>query len=69
MPFLGFVVNTEKGISIDISKCKAIMALVPPRTITEMKGLLGSCSFLEKFIPDYAALTTLWQELIKGKKK
>ena len=69
LPFLGFVVHAEDGISVDRSKVEAIVKLKAPTDVTGVKSVLGSCSFLRKFIPDYASLTAPLRELIKGKKK
>jgi hypothetical protein len=69
LPFLGFVVLAGKGIRIDPAKVKAIVERSSPKTVTQVKSILGACNFLRKFIPSYSALISPWLDLIKGKKK
>ena len=69
LPFLGFVVRAGEGVAVDASKVAAIVKLTPPKTVTAVKGFIGACSFLRKFLPDFASLTAPLQDVIKGKKK
>ena len=69
LPFLGFTVRAGEGITVDPEKVRGIVATAPPKTVTQVKGFLGSTSFLRKFVPSYAALTLPLRELIKDRKK
>ena len=46
---LGFVVS-QKGIKIDPDKVKAIQELPPPKTLKEVRGLLGRLNYIARFI-------------------
>lgn len=54
--FLGHVVST-KGIKPTHDKVQAILDLQPPKSLTELKSLLGMINFVGKFIPNLATLT------------
>ena len=54
VPFLGHILNKE-GIKPDPSKVKAINAILPPKTQTQLRRFLGMTGFYRKFIPNYAA--------------
>ena len=46
---LGFVVS-RRGIEVDPDKVKAIINLPPPRTIKEVRGILGRLNYIARFI-------------------
>ena len=46
---LGFVVS-QRGIEVDPDKVKAIIDLPPPRTIKEVRGILGRLNYIARFI-------------------
>ena len=62
---LGFVVN-QKGIEIDPDKVKAIQELPPPKTLKEVRGLLGRLNYIARFI---SQLTDKCEPLFKLLKK
>ncbi|PKI41475.1 hypothetical protein CRG98_038122 [Punica granatum] len=45
----GFVVS-EKGIEVDPDKVKAIMELLPPSTVREVRSFLGRLNYIARFI-------------------
>ena len=46
---LGFVVS-ERGIEVDPDKVKAILEMTPPRSLKEVRGLLGRLNYIARFI-------------------
>ena len=46
---LGFIVS-EKGIEVDPDKVKAIVEMPPPRTLKEVRGLLGRLNYIARFV-------------------
>ena len=46
---LGFMVS-EKGIEIDPDKVKAIVEMPLPRTLKEIRGLLGRLNYIARFV-------------------
>ena len=46
---LGFVVS-RRGIEVDPDKVKAIINLPPPRTVKEVRGILGRLNYIARFI-------------------
>ena len=55
--FLGFIVH-QRGIDVDPSKVQSISVTPPSTKLKELKGLLGKLSYITRFIPGLAALTS-----------
>ncbi len=62
--FLGFLVH-QRGIDVDPMKAKAIATMKPPTTVKELKSFLGKLSYIRRFIPGLAAVTTAFTPLLK----
>ena len=62
--FLGFIVH-QRGIDVDPSKVQSISSTPPPTKLKELKGLLGKLSYIRRFIPGLAALTSTFAPLLK----
>ena len=65
---LGHVVSRE-GIEVDIDKVRAILALVAPTNVREIRGFLGCVGYYRRFIADYARMATPLTELLKKKEE
>ena len=46
---LGFLVS-DKGIEVDLSKIKAILEMLPPRSEKEIRGFLDRLQYISRFI-------------------
>ena len=55
--FLGHIVHAGKGISSDPKKVQGIVQMQRPKTVADLRTLLGASSYLRKFIPDFADVT------------
>jgi hypothetical protein len=53
--FLGHIVSTE-GISADPTKIESVKAWPSPKTITDVRSFMGTCSYYGRFIKDFAAI-------------
>lgn len=62
--FLGFIVH-HRGIDVDPAKTRGIVTLSPPQNQKELKSLSGKLSYIRRFIPGLAALTTTFMPLLK----
>ena len=62
--FLGFLVHS-KGISVDLAKVTAIATMKPPATVKELKNFLGKVSYIRRFIPRLASITSAFGKLLK----
>ena len=62
--FLGFSVDKE-GIKVDHDKVKAILAMEPPRNLTQIREFIGKISYLRRFIPALASLIRPFHQLTK----
>ena len=58
--FLGFLVH-NKGIDVD----PAIATMKPPATVKELKSFLGKVSYIRRFIPRLAPITSAFARLLK----
>ena len=62
--FLGFLVH-NKGIDVDPAKAMAIVNMKPPATVKELKSFLGKVSYIRRFIPGLASITTAFARQLK----
>ncbi|TLY44982.1 MAG: RNA-directed DNA polymerase, partial [Gammaproteobacteria bacterium] len=54
--YLGFVISNE-GLKPNTKKIEAIQNIQIPKTVKEIKSLLGKLSWYRRFIPDFSKLT------------
>ena len=54
--FLGHIVSKE-GIAADPSKIESIKSWPSPRTTTEVRSFIGSCSYYRRHIKDFASIS------------
>ena len=62
--FLGFLVH-NKGIDVDPAKATAIAIMRPSATVKELKSFLGKVSYIRRFIPGLASITSAFTKLLK----
>jgi ribonuclease HI len=62
--FLGFLVH-QRGIDVDPTRASAIASMKPPTTHKELKSFLGKLSYIRRFIPGLAAVTSTFAPLLK----
>ncbi|XP_075633744.1 uncharacterized protein LOC142606246 [Castanea sativa] len=62
--FLGFLVH-HKGISVDPAKAMAIATMKRPTTTRELKSFLGRASYIRRFVPGLASVTSGLSKLLK----
>ena len=62
--FLGFLVHC-KGIDVDPAKATAIATMRSPATVKELKSFLGKVSYIRKFIPGLALITSAFTKLLR----
>ena len=61
--FLGFLVHSG-GIDVDPAKTTAIATMRPPATVKELKSFLGKVSYIRRFIPELASITSTFTKLL-----
>ena len=61
---LGHVVS-KKGLEVDIDKVRAILALLAPTCVREVRGFLGCITYYRRFIEGYAKQATPLTKLLK----
>ena len=62
--FLGFLVYS-RGIDVDLTKVTAIATMKPPTIIKELKRFLGKVSYIRRFLPGLASITSAFMKLLK----
>ena len=62
--FLGFLVH-HRGISVDLAKATVIATMKRPTTIRELKSFLGRVSYIRRFVPGLALVTSGLSKLLK----
>ena len=61
---LGHVVRRQ-GLQVDSDKIRAILTLVAPKTVREVRGFLGCVGYYRRFIKNYAKVATPLTEFLK----
>jgi ribonuclease HI len=62
--FLGFLMH-QCGIDVDPARASAIATIKPPTSHKELKSFLGKLSYIRRFIPGLAAITSAFSPLLK----
>ena len=62
--FLGFLVH-HRGVNIDLAKVIAIATMRKPTTVRELKSFLGRVSYIRRFVPRLASVTSSLSKLLK----
>ena len=62
--FLGFLVHS-RGIDVDSAKATAITTSRPPAMVKELKSFLGKVSYIRRFIPGLASITSAFTKLLR----
>ena len=63
--FLGFLVH-HRGISIDPTKATIIATMKRPIMVRELKIFLGKVSYIRRFVPGLASITSDLSKLLKN---
>ena len=62
--FMGFLVH-NRGIDVEPAKATAIATMKPPATMKELKSFLRKVSYIWRFIPGLASITSAFTRLLK----
>ena len=65
---LGHVVS-RKGLEVDTDKVRAILALLAPTSVREIRGFLGCVGYYRRFIEGYAKRAIPLTELLKNEEE
>lgn len=66
--YLGYLL-TESGLSIDAAKLEPILNYPRPKTVRDVRRLMGLMGFYQKFINHYSHVTSPITDLLKKSKK
>ena len=61
MLYLGHVMNAE-GVQVDMEKIRAIRDWPAPKTVTELRGFLGLCTYYRQYVKGFLGAFT-WTDL------
>jgi hypothetical protein len=62
--YLGHIIGA-KGLQVHQEKIKAIMEWPTPKTLTELRGFLGMCTYYRKFVKGFSQLCAPLTDLTK----
>ena len=66
--YLGYLL-TEQGVSIDRSKLQPILDYARPKSVKDIRRLMGLAGFYQRFIHNYSQVTTPITDLLRKDKK
>lgn len=66
--YLGYIVN-ENGLRTDPEKMEAILNYAIPKSVKDVRRLIGLGNWYRRFIPDFSSIVSPITELMKGKVK
>lgn len=66
--YLGYVLS-EDGLSIDSEKLEPILSYPAPKTVREVRCLIGMIGFFKQFIPNYSEILSPITDLLKKNSK
>ena len=61
---MGFLVH-NRGIDVDPAKATAIVTMRPPAMVKKLKSFLGKVSYIRRFIPGLASITSTFTKLLR----
>jgi hypothetical protein len=53
--YLGFIVSKD-GVKPNPKKVEAIKSMPPPKSVREVRGFIGTCSYYRRFIPNFSQI-------------
>lgn len=65
--YLGFILN-EEGVSVDSAKIEPILNYPPPKSVKDVRRLLGLAGFYQRFIENYSRIASPLSDLLKKSK-
>jgi hypothetical protein len=68
MRYLGYVINSS-GLLVDPEKVNAILRIPPPKSVGEVRRIIGMASWYRRFIPNFSTLIGPLTSLLKKNKK
>ncbi len=69
LKYLGYIIEGGRGLRTDPEKVSTMVNYPQPTTTTEIKRLIGLCSWYRRFISNFSTLVSSINDLLKGKKK
>ena len=64
MLYLGHIIST-KGVQVHMEKIRAIRDWTTPKTVTEMKGFLGLCTYYRRYVKGFSQFVAPLTNLMK----
>ena len=53
MLYLGHIIS-EKGVQVDMEKIRAIRDWPTPKTVIELRGFLGLCTYYQRYVNGFS---------------
>lgn len=57
MKYLGYVVDRQ-GLHVDQDKVKTMIKLPPPKTVKEVRRVIGTFSWYRRIVPDFSTIVS-----------
>ena len=64
MLYLGHIINA-KGVQVHMENIRAILDWPTPKTVTELKGFLGLCTYYTRYVKGFSQFAAPLTDLTK----
>lgn len=68
MKYLGYVVD-RNGLHVDVDKVRAMLELPSPKSVSDLRRILGTFSWYRRFIPDFSSYISPMTALLNKSKR
>lgn len=68
LKYLGYVID-KNGLHVDPEKVQAMLQLPVPKTVKDVRSIVGTFSWYRRFVPDFATLISPITALLKKSRK
>ena len=62
--YLGHIIGQD-GVKVDIDKIRSILEWPRPKSLGELRGFIGICTYYRKFVKGFSQLTSPLTDLTK----
>ena len=62
--YIGHIIGQD-GVKVDMDKIRVILEWTHPKSLTELRGFIGICTYYRKFVKGFSQITSPFTDLTK----